>query len=55
MSHDFYADAWKKSMRRDRLWYQTHLKPALLAAKEKQVREIDTSIALADDLLRVPI
>lgn len=53
MSHDFYADAWNKSIRRNRVWYQTNLMPALLAAKERQVREIDASIALANELIEV--
>ncbi|CAH0713165.1 unnamed protein product, partial [Brenthis ino] len=51
MSHAFYADAWQKSKRRNRLWYQENLMPALLAAKERRVREIDASIALANELL----
>ncbi|XP_047536004.1 uncharacterized protein LOC125070255 [Vanessa atalanta] len=52
MSHAFYADAWQKSKRRDRVWYQENLMPALLAAKERRAREIDASIALAEELLR---
>lgn len=53
MSHDFYADAWNRSGRRDRRWYQERLMPALLAAKEKQARDIDATIAIAQELMRV--
>ncbi|XP_039759137.1 uncharacterized protein LOC120633094 [Pararge aegeria] len=52
MSHAFYADAWKRTARRDRTWYQQSLMPALLAAKEKQARGIDATIAIAQELLR---
>ncbi|KAJ8717417.1 hypothetical protein PYW08_005816 [Mythimna loreyi] len=52
MSHDFYADAMKKASRRNRLWYQTNLLRVLQAAKEKQAREIDVSIALAEELMK---
>ncbi|XP_045777175.1 uncharacterized protein LOC123875408 [Maniola jurtina] len=53
MCHAFYADAWKRTARRDRAWYQERLMPALLAAKEKQARDIDATIAVAQDLLRI--
>ncbi|XP_075981137.1 uncharacterized protein LOC142979831 [Anticarsia gemmatalis] len=52
MAHAFYADAERKAERRNRVWYQNNLKNVLQAAKEKQVREIDVSIALADELIR---
>lgn len=53
MSYEFYADATQKSKRRDRRWYQENLLKVLEAAKEKRVREIDTSIALAHELITV--
>ncbi|KAJ0173977.1 hypothetical protein K1T71_010123 [Dendrolimus kikuchii] len=51
MSHAFYADAENRSKRRNRLWYQENLLQVLRAAKEKQVREIDVSIAIAEKLM----
>lgn len=53
MSHAFYADAEEKFKRRNRLWYQNNLLQVLRAAKEKQAREIDVSIGIAEDLMRV--
>ncbi|CAG9563809.1 unnamed protein product [Danaus chrysippus] len=52
MNHAFLADAWRRSRRRDRLWYQEKLMPALRAAKERQARDIDVSIALTEELLK---
>ncbi|VVC92771.1 unnamed protein product [Leptidea sinapis] len=38
MPTDAYcADSWKRSKRRDILWYREHLMPALLAAKENRL------------------
>lgn len=53
MSYAFYAEATEKAKRRDRIWYQNNLLKVLQAAKEKRVREIDTSIALAEELMAV--
>lgn len=53
MSHAFLTDAASRSERRNRLWYQKNLVKVLQAAKEKQVREIDASIVLAEELMRV--
>ncbi|CAG4947848.1 unnamed protein product [Colias eurytheme] len=53
MTDAYYADAMKKTKRRERVWYQEHLMPALLAAKEKRVREIDASIAMTKELLDI--
>ncbi|XP_026743971.1 uncharacterized protein LOC113505462 [Trichoplusia ni] len=52
MSHAFLTDAASRSERRNRLWYQKNLVKVLQAAKEKQVREIDASIVLAEELMR---
>ncbi|XP_072942750.1 uncharacterized protein [Epargyreus clarus] len=52
MTHAFFADAWKRSDRRNRMWYQEYLMKVLEACKEKQVREIDASIALGQELMR---
>ncbi|KAJ8718058.1 hypothetical protein PYW07_005988 [Mythimna separata] len=38
--------------RRNRLWYQKYLLRVLQAAKEKQAREIDVSIGLAEELMK---
>ncbi|XP_050682711.1 uncharacterized protein LOC126978019 [Leptidea sinapis] len=52
MPTDAYcADSWKRSKRRDILWYREHLMPALLAAKENRVRDIDATIGIAQQLL----
>ncbi|XP_047508856.1 uncharacterized protein LOC125052216 [Pieris napi] len=53
MTHAYYADAWKKTNRRQRVWYTEHLMPALLAAKEKRVRDIDTLIAMTQELIDI--
>ncbi|CAD0203013.1 unnamed protein product [Chrysodeixis includens] len=53
MSHAFLADSAARSERRNRLWYQKNLLKVLQTEKEKQVREIDTSIALAEELMRI--
>lgn len=55
MSHAYYADAMNKASRKKREWYKTHLMPALLAAKENRVREIEVSIAMAQKLIDVSI
>ncbi|CAK1553040.1 unnamed protein product [Leptosia nina] len=53
MTHAYCADAWRKSSRRQRIWYTEHLMPALLAAKEKQVRDIDTLIGMTKELIDI--
>ncbi|KAH9635850.1 hypothetical protein HF086_002410 [Spodoptera exigua] len=53
MAHAFYSDAAKRSERRNRKWYMDNLLNVLQAAKENQVREIDASIVLAEELMRV--
>ncbi|XP_013193513.1 uncharacterized protein LOC106137258 [Amyelois transitella] len=53
MSHVFYADAENRSKRRIRRWYQENLMPALLANKERQVRDVDVSIALTQKMLAI--
>lgn len=50
----FYADALVRSEQRIREWNQKNLLNVLEANKEKQVREIDASIALAKKYLAVP-
>ncbi|PZC83072.1 uncharacterized protein LOC110371309 [Helicoverpa armigera] len=52
MAHAFYTDAAERSERRNRKWYQNNLLKVLQAAKENQVREIDASIVLAEELMR---
>ncbi|CAH2042616.1 unnamed protein product, partial [Iphiclides podalirius] len=52
-SEAFYTDALGRSGRRNRNWYSENLLNVLEAAKEKQAREIDASIALAKDLLQI--
>lgn len=49
----FQTDAGNKSKRRNMVWYQERIMKVLEACKEKQVREIDASIAMAEELLRV--
>lgn len=49
----FYTDALGRTERRIRNWYGENLINVLEAAKKKQAREIDASIALAKDLLKV--
>ncbi|XP_059059600.1 uncharacterized protein LOC131852879 [Achroia grisella] len=51
-THAFYADAEQKSNRRIRNWYQKNLLTVLHHAKEKQARDVDVSIALAEELIR---
>ncbi|KAM3956684.1 uncharacterized protein ACR2FA_009334 [Aphomia sociella] len=51
-THAFYADAEQKSKRRNRLWYKENLLTVLHHAKERQVRDVDVSIALAQNLLK---
>lgn len=53
MNHAYYADAMNKSKRRIRKWYQDNLLAVLQAKKERQVREVDASIAIAEELMRV--
>lgn len=53
MGHEFYADAERRANRRNRQWYQNNLLNVLQAAKENHVREIDASIVLAEELMRV--
>lgn len=53
MAHAFFADAAKRSERRNRKWYMDNLLNVLQAAKENQQRDIDASIALAEELMRV--
>jgi hypothetical protein len=52
MSHAYYAEAEQKSKRRNRRWYQDNLMGVLNDAKERRVREVDVSIALAEELLK---
>ncbi|KAF9794829.1 hypothetical protein SFRURICE_015108 [Spodoptera frugiperda] len=52
MAHAFFADAAKRSERRNRKWYMDNLLNVLQAAKENQQRDIDASIALAEELMR---
>lgn len=49
----FYIDAEKKAMRRNRTWYQTYIMKVLQDKKDKQVRDIDTTMAIAKKLLTV--
>ncbi|XP_026763263.2 protein ATP6V1FNB-like [Galleria mellonella] len=51
-SHAFYADAENKTNRRIRRWYQENLLTVLHHAKERQARDVDASIALAEEFLR---
>lgn len=51
----FYTDALGRSERRIKNWYSENLINVLEVAKKKQAREIDVSIALAEDLLKVII
>lgn len=55
MSHEYFADAERKSKRRARQWYQNYILKVLQDKKEKQVREIDASISLAKKLLEVRV
>lgn len=53
MSHAYVADAMKKSNRRIMRWYQNNLLSVLQDAKDRQVRDIDVSIGIAQELMRV--
>lgn len=51
--YDFCKDAMLRSERCNRQWYQKYLCNVLDKAKENRARDIDTSIALAHDLVQV--
>lgn len=53
--YDFCKDAMLRSERCNRQWYQKNLCKVLEKAKENRTRDIDTNIALAQDLVQVPI
>ncbi|XP_063830423.1 uncharacterized protein LOC135079744 [Ostrinia nubilalis] len=53
MSHAYYADAMNKSNRRIMRWYQNNLMSVLQDAKDRQVREVDISIAIAQNLMKI--
>ncbi|CAB3242393.1 unnamed protein product [Arctia plantaginis] len=46
----FKTDALKRFTRRNTVWYQNNLKKVLEACKERHVRDIDTNIAMAEEL-----
>ncbi|XP_041984775.1 uncharacterized protein LOC121737231 [Aricia agestis] len=49
----FFCDAWKRTDNRNMKWYQQNLIPTLQAAKNKGARDIDKSIELAEQLLKI--
>lgn len=46
----FKTDALKRFTRRNMVWHQNYLKKVLEACKERQIRDIDTNIAMAKEL-----
>ncbi|KAG6454832.1 protein ATP6V1FNB [Manduca sexta] len=53
MSYEFHVDAMKRSLRRNRWWYQANIMKVLQDCKEKGVRDIETSVALAEQLFAI--
>lgn len=52
-SPEFLTDAANKSKYRNMVWYRENIMKVLEACKEKQVRHIDETIAMAEELLNV--